>query len=633
MSQQRTENGAPDADPRAWSLGHLPYLAVTIAWLGTVYVVSLIPTMHLLTVGLGMLLLGVPMCLAGICTGTLRRHRRLSALFRRQGRLYALLSGRWLRILVWASVTAVMSFVLLAQVLAYGPAEWAVLAAMIPTFAGVVATIKRRLLKAGIHADVAVTEALVFSRRICPAVVLVLHVAALLWWTDFPQYVSIDNAIAAHTPDAAHASGSALMREAQRWIGTFDGLKAYAVGHLGPADPVGVWILMGLALGNYALLYFACLALSCFLIPRAAFMRTRLAPRSSGAVFATGVLAAFLIGFLYFPLLAALDSLVSRTPWPVHVHTTVQRYISPVIETVLAELIDGEYFEPGTRDEIAEARGNIAWPAAEAAKQLRLEVDAAFRQLEGEPVEAYLDWYYSPIAEYGRLLALLRGTEYLEGRLERQLRETFEQEESYAEISKAVERFRSAGTEVQREYKQKVDGILERNRVSSERLQHVDINVTWSGSLNEIIEPPLHEDFVPSAHRLFGAGAGAAGVAGGIGSVIAKKITAKVLAKPVLKLAAKAALKPLAAKALGGALAGAAALSIVPVVGTAAGAAAGAAVGISAGVLLDGALLKVEEALSRDEHRREIVTIVREAHREFVDQYLGLPNRSEPNTG
>ena len=242
MSQQRTEISAPDADPRAWSRGHLPYLAATTAWLGTIYVVSLIPTMHLLTVGLGMLLFGVPMCLAGICTSTLRRHRRLSALFRRQGRLYALLSGWWLRILVWVSMTAVMSFVLLAQVLAYGPAEWAVLAAMIPTFAGVVVAIRRRLLKAGMHADVALTEALVLARRICPAVVLVLHVAALLWWMDFPQYASTENAIAAHTPDAA--SGSALMREAQRWIGTFDGLKAYAVGHLGPADPVGVWVLM-----------------------------------------------------------------------------------------------------------------------------------------------------------------------------------------------------------------------------------------------------------------------------------------------------------------------------------------------------------------------------------------------------
>ena len=96
MLQQRSEISSPDTDMRAWSHSQLPYLATTLPWLAGVYVISLIPAMHLLTVGLGMLLLGVPMCVAGICTSALRRHRRLSALFRRQGRLYALLSGRWL---------------------------------------------------------------------------------------------------------------------------------------------------------------------------------------------------------------------------------------------------------------------------------------------------------------------------------------------------------------------------------------------------------------------------------------------------------------------------------------------------------------------------------------------------------
>ena len=228
---------------------------------------------------------------------------------------------------------------------------------------------------------------------------------------------------------------------------------------------------------------------------------------------------------------------------------------------------------------------------------------------------------------------MLRGTEYLENHLERKLRETFEQEESYAEINEAIARFRSVGDEAQRAYKQKVDDILQRNLVSPDRLQHAEVDVTWVGSLEDILEPPLHQDFVPAAHRLFGAAAGATGVAGGIGSVIVKKITAKVLAKPILKLAAKAMLKPFLTKALGGALTGAAAFSFAPVVGTAVGAAGGAVVGIGAGVLLDGASLKVEEALRRDDYRRELVSTIREAHREFVDQYLGLPNPPEPKTG
>ena len=195
--------------------------------------------MEVFTVGLGMLLLGVPMCLAGIFTSTLRRHRWLSALFRRQGWLYGLLSGHWLRILIWTSFSLVVSFVLLLQLHVYELVEWAVLAATIPLFTVVFAFIHRRLLNAGLHADMAVTEALVFSRRICPAMLLVLHVVAMMWWSDLPQHASIEGAVAAHTPEAAGRSGSALVREALHWAGYFDGLKAYALGHLGPTDALG----------------------------------------------------------------------------------------------------------------------------------------------------------------------------------------------------------------------------------------------------------------------------------------------------------------------------------------------------------------------------------------------------------
>ena len=62
--------------------------------------------MGVLTVGFGVLLLGIPMCLAGVCTSTLRRKRWLSGLFRRQGWLYAVLSGRWLSILSWTAIGA-----------------------------------------------------------------------------------------------------------------------------------------------------------------------------------------------------------------------------------------------------------------------------------------------------------------------------------------------------------------------------------------------------------------------------------------------------------------------------------------------------------------------------------------------
>lgn len=91
---------------------------------------------------------------------TLRRHRWLSAVFRKKGRLYKLLSGRWLSIPLWTIWGLGVSFFLLLQFHVYEPVEWAVVAATIPLFAFLFAFTNRRLLKAGMHSDMAVTEAL-----------------------------------------------------------------------------------------------------------------------------------------------------------------------------------------------------------------------------------------------------------------------------------------------------------------------------------------------------------------------------------------------------------------------------------------------------------------------------------------
>ncbi|MDE2824173.1 MAG: hypothetical protein OXK79_11795, partial [Chloroflexota bacterium] len=350
-SRTRPGGTLTETGPPAWSLRHLPFLAMATVWLSAVYAVSHGRTMEVSTVGLGMLLLGVPMCLAGICASTLRRHRWLSALFRQRGRLYLLLSGRWLSVPLWTIWGLGISFLLLLQFHVYEPVEWAVAAATIPLFTILFAFSNRSLLKAGVHSDMAVTGALVVSRWTCPAVLLGLQMAAMVRWGDLPQHVSIEAAVAAHTPEAADRSGSALVREALHWAGYFDGLKAYALTHLGPTDALGAGLLLVLALGNYALLYFTCLALSCFRIPRAGFVRARLAPRSTEDVFIVGAVAAFLIPFIYFPALAQLESIVSQSE-PTRVRAKVQATITPVVRLVV-EQIDDDYYLEGTRELIA----------------------------------------------------------------------------------------------------------------------------------------------------------------------------------------------------------------------------------------------------------------------------------------
>ena len=169
MTTDRSHPGVPavaDTVSYAGSPRYLQFLAMSFVWLWVVYAVSRGPAMEVSAVGLGMLLLGVPTCMAGICTNALRRHRWLSALFREQGRLYKLLSKGLLSILFWTIGGLFISFFPLLQFHVCEPVEWAVIAATIPVFTVLFAFINRRLLKAGVHSDMAVTEGLAWTRVI-----------------------------------------------------------------------------------------------------------------------------------------------------------------------------------------------------------------------------------------------------------------------------------------------------------------------------------------------------------------------------------------------------------------------------------------------------------------------------------
>ena len=595
---------------------------MAILWLSAVYVVSRSSDMGILSFGVGILLLSVPMCLAGLCVSTLQRQRRLSAMFRRQGWLYALLSRRWLSTLIWTIWGLGMSFLLLLQLYLYEPVEWAVLASTIPVFTAVFTTIHRRLQKEGMHADVAITLALSWSRWCCPLIVLAFYVVAMMMWSDLPQFESLQAAIDERKPAMTDQSGSALVWEALHWVGYFDGVKAYALGQFGSTDAIGAFLLM--ALGTVALLYHACLALSCFRIPRFGFVQARLAPRSNGDVFKVTAVVTFVVVFIFFPALLSLEAFVSTSPEPRRVRQT-------------AEQIGNDLYEVGTRAQINKVRSEALHQRGEAVKQLQSEMDTLFERLENDAVDEYLDWYYSLLGEWLRLLSLAGGTRHLEDRLAKKVQETFEQEKWYTGINTTFERLLAADREVRTTYERTVRGILDQNRLNSPPSQYATVDVTLTTSLNDILQLSFQQKFIDGVRRLLGAGTGGLAVGKGVASIVAKRVTTKLLAKTALKVAAKApltAFKALLSKAVagvaGGAAVGAAGGSVIPGPGTAAGLVGGAVVGLAAGVAIDALLLELEETLGRDDFKREIVASIREARREFEEEYLGVPNSPKP---
>ena len=121
--------------------------------------------------------------------------------------------------------------------------------------------------------------------------------------------------------------------------------------------------------------------------------------------------------------------------------------------------------------------------------------------------------------------------------------------------------------------------------------------------------------------------AGVVGIAGlARGTALGARIASKVAGKQAFKIAVEAVAKLVVKRAIGGgggavagAAVGAGVGSVVPVVGTGIGAAAGGAIGgIGAWIATDYALVKLEEYLSRENFKREILSSVNEQKAEVM---------------
>ena len=606
MTQQRTPDPSPTADTLPSRNWHPLFLALSASWLALTYAVSRSQSMEILHIGTALLLFSVPICLAGIYTSTLHLEFRL-ALFKERGWLYVLFSRRLLRNMWWIAFSIAMSFLLLLQFRMYMPVEWGVLAFVIPVLP-ITFNLFRRTFTKELRADVACSEALIWARRTCPAVMVVLYVFATALFGDLPQPDSFNEIHEAYQTRVDNWSGSALVYVGLSWTVYFDALKAYGLGHLGEFR--ALWALFAMGVGKYAVFYAACLALSCFLIPRDGFMQARLVPRSNGTTFMVAAVTTIVLGFIYFPGLASLDEYVSRG----HVGP------EPLVGTT-CELIDGSCYRVGTCAQITTARAAVVARVANANAHYRLEVDAAFEELENVAVEEYLDWYYSLSAEYVRIGMMLVGR--LETHMEEKFRETIQKNQWYEGVDSAFDEVLSTNLQARSDYSESVREILDRNRVVLEPSE----SRTASGT--DDLEPSCDLDFIPPVPR-WGASGASSVLAGGLSYIIIQKVVAKVLAKAVLKLGAKVATAK--AAGAGGVVAGGAIGSIVPGIGTAIGAAAGGVlVGVTTALGIDFALLKADEAMSREDFRRELVAAIQEARDEIEVEIFGEPHIRAPS--
>ena len=557
-------------------------------WLLIAYLATHSNDMHVLQAGAGMLFFGLLVFAASAYAGTMRREYALAA-FESKGWLHSLLSRRLFRGCAWLLFAVAMACALFLQLHAYSAIEWAALSLVLIVFPFTFAWF-RRAARAEMREDMADSMALILALRTCPAIVAVLYVLAAALAGDLREHESLAASIDAYRTTPTEWSGSELIRQGLYWAAYFDGLKAYAVSHVGE---LGALPALGLLIiAKYAIFLGACLALTPLLVSAGEFRRARMAPRwSTGAV----ALAAVAVTGTY--ALNGLDRWVTQSPLLRDLHVTVEK--------MSVELIDGRIYRAGTRADVLALATGASQRVEGEVDVLRDRLDDMFETLETDAVAEYLDWYYSPIGAALRWADSVEyvyesvvgesSTEEIDDYMSEHLRAVFGRQ--FPEVNAA-----HAAIPVAWERESLRLGRDARDILAENRLVPVprDYEIAWEGSLDNILEAALPEGIIPPGV------AGATVGAGVLSTVVARRVVASALRQPAFKIA-------------GGSLTSALA-----------NATKGLAGGVATFFGIEILSMKIEEWLSRDEFERQLVGAVQEARRGFEQRYFGLSDDAPP---
>ena len=567
---------------------HVAFGGMAAGWLLIAYLATRSIDMHVLQAGAGMLFFGLLVFVALAYAGTMRREYAL-AVFESKGWIHSLLSRRFLRACAWLLFAVAMAFALFLQLHAYSAVEWAALSSVLIVFPLTFAWF-RRATRAEMREDMADSMALILALRTCPAIVAALYVLAAALVGDLPKHESLEASIEAYRTTPIEWSGSELIRQGLYWAAYFDGLKAYAVSHVGELWALPALVLLVVA--KYAIFLGACLALTPLLVSVGEFRRARMVPRwSTGAV----ALAAVAVTGTY--ALNGLDRWVTDSQR--------LRDLRVTVEKMSIELIDGNVHREGTRADVLALAPGAAQRIEAEVDVLRDRLDAMFETLERDAVAEYLDWYYSPTGAALRLAGSVKyvweslvgesSTEEIDNHMTEHLRAVFGRQfpdvnAAHVAIQVALER------ESLRLGRDARDILAENRLVPVPR----DYKIAWEGSLDNMIEAALPEGIIPPG------AAGATVGAGVLSTMVARRVVASVSRQPALKRA-------------GGSLRSALATATKGLAG-----------GLAAFLGIEWMSMKFDEWLSRDEFERQLVGAVQEARRGFEQRYFGLSDDPPP---
>ncbi len=268
----------------------------------------------------------------------------------------------------------------------------------------------------------------------------------------------------------------------------------------------------------------------------------------------------------------------------------------------IVDIIDGKYVNAGTIKKLQKIKKEFELKMI---NKINYKIDNAYNDVIGN-VDNYLNWYYGLTAEYIRIMKLVTG------QLDVYIKDKYK---TFLKIDSVFKPVLSEINEIakssRKEFQILVNTLIKKNILDVKIFDIVIINNKTSFKRLLMLKKITLIGGKGLNKRI------TLSVLGGISGAIIGNIMAKKIVQQSLKIIARI----LAKKSLGflarvgaGALAGGTGGSAVPVIGTAVGVIVGGIIGFCASNYV---VLKLDEAIGREKHKKEIIDAINESRNEF----------------
>ncbi|MDR1803409.1 MAG: hypothetical protein LBQ94_07360 [Treponema sp.] len=523
--------------------------------------------------------------------------------FQKGGWLARFNNGKFFCIIFSFCVSLAATFAMFLEMPAWGLFEWLAIIVLFPVYL-IVYKMARGFLRKEVKSYYLEALNLKWCMFIVPVIMCVIYFACDYFFIPRFEYQSITEAfIDWNQKNLLASSPSALVADAAKLTALFNAFSHYVIGRVSGSVPIFSVICN-------VIIYWAIFCnitniLNWFTIPKEQ-QRHVITPLTSDET--PDPKARVQKKYIVLPVFLAIISVVSFLMLDNYTaginrrghFTRVETFIRETIE-VLVVAIDDKYYQ---YEPVVNLIRQVEFDAQNLQENARRElvpmINRAFDARLAN-VDSYLDWYYSLPADYARLGRSITGT--LESYMEDRITET---------LNRGVDD--SVWLERADYYSRMAEQLYDRHLGELEKLRLDDNIPDW---LVQPMEKISMVDFTMPLNRTremlnfrvrLGISAGVGITAGVVSRVLIQRLVQKqVIQKLTAKLLAKVG-TTVTTRIAAGAAVGAAGGAIGGPIGMAIGALIG--IGVSIGV--DYALIKVEEAMERDEFREELVRTIEE---------------------